>query len=193
MLSIITVAASALALVGLSYGSDVPNKLSDITWSLPINPADDSSATVSFTGTIEQAVAKMEADYPGWNATFLAQDPISNTIGDTKSGNPVRHDCNVPGEEAAIAFNIEAGISYLRRVSGTAKNGPGPLNCGRVSCSYNSGIVWCNNDNVEKEVQWSQIADGAQYVLDNCGTSQLVKGQVDYDDNWSVSVHKDWC
>ncbi|KAK4172842.1 hypothetical protein QBC36DRAFT_293965 [Triangularia setosa] len=39
---------------------------------------------------------------------------------------------------------IGIGIMYLARLSGTAKNGPGLQNCGRVSCSWNSAIIWCN-------------------------------------------------
>ncbi|KAK4175092.1 hypothetical protein QBC36DRAFT_190692, partial [Triangularia setosa] len=37
------------------------------------------------------------------------------------------------------------GVDYLRGLSGTAKNGPGPAECGRVSCSDYSAIYWCND------------------------------------------------
>lgn len=40
---------------------------------------------------------------------------------------------------------IVEGISYLRGVPGSPSNGPGPGNCGRVSCSYESAIWWCND------------------------------------------------
>jgi len=40
---------------------------------------------------------------------------------------------------------IQDGIDYLRGVPGTATNGPGPGNCGRVSCSWDSAIWWCND------------------------------------------------
>lgn len=34
---------------------------------------------------------------------------------------------------------------YLRNVPGRPSNGPGPGNCGRVSCDKGSGIWWCND------------------------------------------------
>jgi hypothetical protein len=40
---------------------------------------------------------------------------------------------------------IRRGIEYLRYVQGRPRNGPGPGNCGRVSCSYNAAIWWCND------------------------------------------------
>lgn len=40
---------------------------------------------------------------------------------------------------------IQEGISYLRGVPAAPRNGPGPGNCGRVSCSYNAAIWWCND------------------------------------------------
>jgi hypothetical protein len=40
---------------------------------------------------------------------------------------------------------ISNGIKYLRGLSGHPRAGPGPGNCARVSCSYQSGIWWCND------------------------------------------------
>lgn len=40
---------------------------------------------------------------------------------------------------------IQDGITYLRTVAGAPRNGPGPGNCGRVSCSNNAAIWWCND------------------------------------------------
>jgi hypothetical protein len=40
---------------------------------------------------------------------------------------------------------IVAAIPYLRHVPGKPSNGPGPMNCGRISCSLDTGIFWCNN------------------------------------------------
>jgi hypothetical protein len=41
--------------------------------------------------------------------------------------------------------SIEAGIQHLRFVGGKPLNGPGPGNCGQVSCSDGAGIFWCND------------------------------------------------
>ncbi len=44
----------------------------------------------------------------------------------------------------AVVSAIEEGIQYLRGVSGEPISGPGPNECGRVSCSRSSAIYWCN-------------------------------------------------
>ncbi|KAK0701134.1 hypothetical protein B0T21DRAFT_300738 [Apiosordaria backusii] len=167
----------------------------DITWDLPINVTDPNSATVSVTGTIEQAVAKMEADYPGWNATFMSQEPPSPP-GVVKIFEPDHYDCNVEGDNMASQLPIWEGIEYLRKLNDTAKNGPGPENCGRVSCSYNSAIIWCNNNNFEKELRWKDIADASAYVIVRCAPDDTVwvKGHGEYTkDGWYVVIRGDWC
>jgi hypothetical protein len=45
----------------------------------------------------------------------------------------------------ADTLDIRDGVSYLDGVSGKPSNGPGPGNCGRVSCSYDAAIFWCND------------------------------------------------
>lgn len=45
----------------------------------------------------------------------------------------------------ASVYYIWQGIEYLDQVPGTPGNGPGPGNCGRVSCSYGAAIYWCND------------------------------------------------
>ncbi|CAP71289.1 unnamed protein product, partial [Podospora anserina S mat+] len=140
MLSFNTLAASALALLGVAHASTP-----DFTWTLPINLNDPNSATVTITGTIENAVAKMDTDYPGWNATFMARDPHPSD-GDRDDEEPLQNgtfNCRPDHEGWANRGAIRDGIQYLRKVPGTAKTA-GPDNCGRVSCSWNSTIIWCN-------------------------------------------------
>lgn len=45
----------------------------------------------------------------------------------------------------ANSVPIWDGVRYLERLSGSPANGPGPRACGRVSCSWNSAIFWCND------------------------------------------------
>ncbi|KAK4172733.1 hypothetical protein QBC36DRAFT_294066 [Triangularia setosa] len=201
MLSITTLAASALTLYGAVHGTSGPDgkNMVDLPFDLPINPADPTSATVSITGTIEQAVAKMEADYPGWNETFMSQPPASPSAsagGVSKIFEPDHYDCNVPGDKIAQQGAIWEGIIYLRQLNDTAKNGPGPENCGRVSCSYNSAIIWCNNNDDDKELKWRDIADASAYVVAKCAPddTMFVKGHGDYTkDGWYVVLRGDWC
>ncbi|KAH7234329.1 hypothetical protein B0J15DRAFT_538988 [Fusarium solani] len=97
---------------------------------------------------------------------------------------------------------IRRGIEYLRYVQGRPRNGPGPGNCGRVSCSYNAAIWWCNDNTSAKTLAgFGSIADGAEYIVDNCmrwhwvkgGYVSAVAGQVFHKTKWNVIVRKDKC
>lgn len=70
-------------------------------------------------------------------------------------------------------------------------------------------------NNFYKELQWTQIAGAAQYVVDQCSKRKsitplkdsgricadktfvegdiIVKGHADFDDGWYVVVRGDWC
>ncbi|KAK4199941.1 hypothetical protein QBC40DRAFT_297015 [Triangularia verruculosa] len=169
----------------------------DLQWDLPITPGDATADTIKVNGTIQNAIEQMELLYPGWNHTF--QNHLQHLPDTTINKPAIREepediDCNIK-TMSARNWAIKKGIEYLRGVSGTPKNGPGPNNCGRVSCSYRSAIYWCNEDDFEKEVTWEGIADGALEVLNKCtiGTSfeRDVKGRVDYKDKWNVLVRWD--
>lgn len=66
-----------------------------------------------------------------------------------------RLDVTCNNYDQAISSRIKEGIRYLRGVNGKPSNGPGPGNCGRVSCSYNSAIWWCNDVSVFPS--WTRI------------------------------------
>jgi len=58
-----------------------------------------------------------------------------------------RIDCG-PGPnqwDPADIEQIAMGIQYLSGLAGKPGNGPGPGNCGRVSCSWGASIWWCND------------------------------------------------
>ncbi|VBB79469.1 Putative protein of unknown function [Podospora comata] len=180
---------------------------------LPIKPDDPNGATVTVEGTIQQAIAKMDTDYPGWNQTFQAGlgdvSYVSASLAALAALEGPTYDCKIK-TDMANSLAIKWGIHYLRAIPGKAKNGPGPKNCGRVSCSWDSAIYWCNevcchvsllcvmmsdrsnttqDSSGDKELYWGQIADLAQGILDNCAGLTKVKGQGTYkDDKWSVVV-----
>lgn len=60
---------------------------------------------------------------------------------------------------------IQEGINYLRRLNGAPRNGPGPSNCGRVSCSYNAAIWWCNDVSRPPFLQWLCTKGAAHSML----------------------------
>ena len=103
-------------------------------------------ATVVLNGTAQEVHAQLLQINPNYDAEFAAvtakraaPEPVStfrkrdHTICD-----------NFP---QCSRGRIGEGIDYLRGVAGRPGNGPGPGNCGRVSCSYNSAIWWCNDVN----------------------------------------------
>jgi hypothetical protein len=111
------------------------------------------------------------------------------------------------------------GVRYLRRVQGRPRNGPGPGNCGRVSCSYKSETWWCNDGSdylinalgletynyPSQSVSphrlggFNNIDDGVAFILDefvrNLWTppqyGEVVSGQAFHKNNWNVIVRYD--
>ncbi|KAL4784895.1 hypothetical protein BJX76DRAFT_356632 [Aspergillus varians] len=90
-------------------------------------------------------------------------------------------------------------IGYLYDVGGKPVNGPGPGTCTRVSCAYNTGVVWCNDSRKKKVLNsFADIANGAMAVLGKCAKSEFgherrVMGQAFHRDNWNVIVRKEKC
>ncbi|KAH6664639.1 hypothetical protein B0J14DRAFT_661226 [Halenospora varia] len=85
----------------------------------------------SSNGTVEQIYAQFKAEHPE-----VAERP---------------HCCREPGGPGwgwypAQTYYIDDGINYLSHFHGRCDIGPGPGNCGRISCSYSSGIYLCNDN-----------------------------------------------
>ncbi|KAL2801847.1 hypothetical protein BJX63DRAFT_146361 [Aspergillus granulosus] len=94
----------------------------------------------------------------------------------------------------ADMWHIHDGIRYLRKVKGQPVNDPGQ--CGRVSCSGNSAIWWCNLDPDHRKVlpSFNNIADGAQVIADNCRRGpNRVRGKLGHRDRWQVIVQHAKC
>ncbi|KAB8203958.1 hypothetical protein BDV34DRAFT_226891 [Aspergillus parasiticus] len=81
--------------------------------------------------------------------------------------------------------DIEAGIKHLGGVSGQPSNGPGPGNCGLLSCSWGAAIWWCNDNTFTKVLpSFNNIADGAYVILNNCQRGGVkLSGQDFHSDN----------
>ncbi|KAK4199256.1 hypothetical protein QBC40DRAFT_203085, partial [Triangularia verruculosa] len=217
MWSIPTLLASFLAFSKAVYSSPTPAndllagyRIVPMQWDFPIDLTAPDSTTVTVNGTIQEAIAQMEASYPGWNATYHARLMENSLLAPTRTSpmnavlteTPYTFSCKTDSNLMPETSDIAVGIAYLRRQPGTAKNGPGPNECGRVSCSYDAAILWCNDNTYEKEVQWNAIADGAQFVCDKCrvkkGTDATteewyVNGQASFGDKWRVVVQGQFC
>lgn len=129
--------------------------IEDITWELET----ESGATVNLTGTIEQVL-----QYAELNQIPLKQNPDYNVSDASSSSSTSIHaragetlDCNVAQLNLARVDKINDGVTYLRQVAGKPANGPGPNNCGRVSCSWNSAIYWCNDVRIHTYPWYPQL------------------------------------
>ncbi|KAK0667305.1 hypothetical protein QBC41DRAFT_396172 [Cercophora samala] len=178
--TIMTIAAP-LAVLAHALQAPIPGYgVVDIQFDLPIYPGNATSETVPIIGTIEQAVAHMEATYPGWNRTFLKLPNQRNLLHDDAKRNIIPESFNCWGKWQGCSWNaICEGIEYLWRLPIDPKptNGPGPNNCGRVSCSWDSAIWWCNDNDFAKTVRWIDISAGAEYMNGDFGSPWNNKGK----------------
>ncbi|QPH00797.1 hypothetical protein C2857_004778 [Epichloe festucae Fl1] len=80
-------------------------------------------------------------------------------------------------------------------------NGPGPGNCGRVACTFNTAIWWCNDNKEAYQLRsWLDIVQGAVRVIKGCRVRTVDEygqkyfksgGQQFAMDNWNVVVRRD--
>lgn len=105
---------------------------------------------VTMNGTVQQVyqqILEINPEYesefgPVWNATAPTPDEIwrANFAAERRE---TWSDCG--HWDPARAEAIWEGINHLNHVSGRPMSKPGPGVCGRVSCSYDSAIWWCND------------------------------------------------
>lgn len=204
--------------------------MADLEWEVEIFP---DGRTEIFKGTIEQIVENLQKVNPDWKQDFnisatpeAAAASVNELLGDdgewavTKRADWTEFSVSCFGRwQPADGWHIYEGIEYLARLSGKPTNGPGPGNCGRVSCSFNSAIWWCNDVSVTFLVgylvlgltvsfdqapqtktlaSFFSIASGAgainrQCVRGNPLINPKVGGQAFHPTNWNVIVNGEWC
>lgn len=104
---------------------------------------------MALNGTVQEIYAELIEINPTYDLDFAArvtEASTSNDDGTPRLRKRLDVTCNIYSK--ALRTRIQEGITYLRGVSGRPTNGPGPGNCGRVSCSYNAAIWWCNDVSV---------------------------------------------
>jgi hypothetical protein len=139
--------------------------LEELSWEVPIFGTGHAHI---LNGTVEQVREHILAIYPNHvfespaaaeskngplrsilqsrddDESYASLPPDHPVHGDWERGEQPTHIiCNIA--EGAKNIEILRGIDYLRRVPGQPRNGPGPGNCGRVSCGEGAGIFWCND------------------------------------------------
>ncbi|KAE8400809.1 hypothetical protein BDV37DRAFT_274181 [Aspergillus pseudonomiae] len=166
----------------------------DLEWSVQLAESNDP---INVKGTVEDVVAELSKQNSSAEAQIRARGKAKQSL--MKRADPTGYHCGDPFTPASSAA-ISRGIEYLQGVPGKPVNGPGPGNCGRVSCSYNAAIWWCNDNTESKTLDsFAEIANGAEKLLHWCyqweegQLGSYVGGQAFYADNWNVIVRKNDC
>ncbi|KAI2641049.1 hypothetical protein GGS21DRAFT_354749 [Xylaria nigripes] len=189
---------------GVGFRNKVPEgySVTDIEWrGIP-----DFDKDHVFTGTIEDVVDQMRAiKGSSYTPAFMMEHSTdaAGTAPTDKHGFNVNdggdHYITCGGPEADPR-RIQQGVDYLSHLpdSSICSMGPGPKNCGRISCSWNSGIWWCNEKNVTSDTyQCSLFATYASELLDNCAiydrNPRVAGANFDNGYNFTVLVKEAWC
>ncbi|KAH7129346.1 hypothetical protein B0J13DRAFT_563852 [Dactylonectria estremocensis] len=185
-------------------GSDTETEVDVPTWN--IEDASDGSI-VQVNGTVEQLYAELADNHPELLATAFDLNALGTLPDDDNDDGYEEEDAAslskrtdfggssyycYAGNLRASRSRLKEGIKYLNAVSGKPTMGAG--GCHRVSCSYNAGIRWCNQDFVRKTLNsFGSIADGAQFVLNTCPSGSKVGGLATHKSKWRVEAHKMDC
>ncbi|KAG8162584.1 hypothetical protein KVR01_008349 [Diaporthe batatas] len=151
----------------------------DLKWTVPISPG----RTDTVFGTIEDVArhlsvvdpkrfaANQDSIYDGVTASPPDHPAVSDSTKDDQDGlyDVGRAVCRLYDD--AKGNTIMTGIEHLRALVGPASL---PANaCGRVSCSWDSAIWWCNmSDRFLTLDSFGRIADGAQDLMNSCAFIQ---------------------
>ncbi|ORY62603.1 uncharacterized protein BCR38DRAFT_411001 [Pseudomassariella vexata] len=79
----------------------------------------------------------------------------------------MQSDADTAGKDAVCE-----GINYLHDVEDENRMPPGPNVCGRVSCSYNTGIFVCNDNPTTFTTSWTTVSDFAGQIAQTCYTEK---------------------
>lgn len=128
--------------------------IEDIVWKVQTFPG---RPHVLMSGTVQSVFNQLRYANPNFEADFGINLATSNLNASHSEKNNVplpnitqehydvlRHDCFGAWPSASLP-RIQEGISYLRGLPGQPSEPPGPMACGRVSCSWDAAIWWCND------------------------------------------------
>ncbi|KAI0122898.1 hypothetical protein BJ170DRAFT_698056 [Xylariales sp. AK1849] len=150
-----------------------------------------------FNGTVQEVEKQIRAikrDF-SWNhwTDLTSRNPDAYVSPDPKLGKP---DCSVGGSDWVPFSQFDEGLDYLRKLSGDCHGVTGPNKCGRLSCSWNAGIWFCNDNDHEIHVSWLAVIHAADTIYYGCRDQAMVTqihGQVFHADGWNVILGKAPC
>ncbi|UNI14018.1 hypothetical protein JDV02_000702 [Purpureocillium takamizusanense] len=176
---------------GDTYTTFVPS------WEVEVRPGGE---TAVLNGTVQEVRAQLLELNPRWESDvgrhtldrrIIANYPDCRKDGAFKLGDDVH--CG-RWKDAGIDWHdtLWHAEVHLWGWPGKPRNGPGPGNCGRVSCENNIGVWWCNDEPHPKELEsFDWIADGVCIVLKHELCYQVGSAQIFNKDNWNVIISSD--
>ncbi|KAK7739790.1 hypothetical protein SLS62_011232 [Diatrype stigma] len=94
----------------------------------------------------------------------------------------ISRQCGVGGVDTVSAYDLSAGAAYLGSLGDDMKCSNMGKSCGRISCSYDSAIWWCNDNTNVIEYQCNLFAYYAWEVYYHCsrgdGNDRQCRGQI---------------
>ncbi|CRJ87205.1 hypothetical protein HYQ45_011722 [Verticillium longisporum] len=160
-----------------------------------------SGESITLYGTLEEVTEEFQSLYP---STKLKRRNANSDKHEllTRQWEGASYECidskhPVHGWEPADYGRIQEGWNYLWDLEGQPGHGPGPAACARVSCSHNSGIYWCNdNDHAVTLNSWGDLARGAAELCNLCSSAGIRNkcgGQLFHPDGYNVFITNDSC
>lgn len=111
-------------------------------------------------GTIQNVVAELSKVNPNYEAEVLK---TANGHALVKRYTIDSYFCNGRWNTAR-GQDIGEVIKHLKGVSGKPNRGPGPVSCGRVSCSSSSAMYWCNDESLLLALLWRIVSNGTRFL-----------------------------
>ncbi|KAI7363522.1 hypothetical protein KC354_g6418 [Hortaea werneckii] len=160
-----------------------------------IGPAFDGGDDVEVQGTIESVAAQLREINPDWHPGVVGKNTPSKTDSAKRAeiSPPLCND-DLGGQRYARTAILSNGADYLKGLSGVLRQPA--RSCGRVSCSYDAGVTFCNDGNEAIPVAAAELGrrvDGIVGLCGDGGTRMFTKGQVFDTDDWNLIAARSDC
>ncbi|KAJ4417531.1 hypothetical protein N0V82_006090 [Gnomoniopsis sp. IMI 355080] len=211
--------------VGRNYqGDNVTYTLAPTVWELEYS---DIIPKHNFTGSVQELYAYINTTFPEYHwpineltahtspeDIFMSEPSLTTTTTTVATADPTNDPtvtwpaAHKPYETGRVVcghfpradwFKVRDGYNYLDGVPGQPGLPPGPAVCARVSCSFNVGIWWCNDNPITYFVgDFGMIADMARQIAQDTWqggcTYRLgawwTMGQNFHENGWNVIAAK---
>ncbi|KAJ4313268.1 hypothetical protein N0V84_009496 [Fusarium piperis] len=149
---------------------------------------DNRGEDVTLEGTVEEITSKVKKTNPDFGLEIRPE----------KRAEFGKVNCGWGGSGKASGLAIGDGIKYLNGFGdGYCGLDDGPYKCARISCSYNSAIWLCNDNDTPLRVRCGDLEPFIRKIVDDCYTwgfgEPMVQGQIFTNENWNVILGKDKC